>query len=486
MYDLAATFAAAKPKPPVETSRSFGRASLFVNGEHAFADEVSCQIGLSLLQELKSLPMPSNGDTSALGVKDRQRLEKHLIFVASFLRAALKVRNFAIPMNRHYWTGRSCGYQAARETTEALLSKGHIVRDVRARPGRSAVYRCSPDFKRRLEDWSPLLRFKTLRPDCIEIRSPKVRQGWLVVHGKRLPFGRFDLEEVKRHRARVQRINDVLSDHVLQDPSGTRLGTALVRIFSGSLTKGGRLYASDYQNLPEATRLDCLIDGEPVCEIDLKASHPSILAALYQHPVPLPSDPYVEIPWVDTRDRRKAAKTLVQCMVHADGGRLKRFPRGEKGVTFKQKHGLPPDCKVGDLVEGILKVFPFLDGSPSLTMDLQFIEAAILLEVLEALLGAGIPAFPVHDSLLVKRSDEEEAVRVLGVILRDYLGHHAPYLDVSTSGHQPRLVAPLPFSRYQECRVLELAEDLGLSLEYEGQFVEEDDRVIDDDDDWDF
>ena len=487
MHVHASQLASANPYPPAQTTCSFGRASIFVNGEHDFSDEAGRHIGQSLLQELKCLPTPSKVDDRILGTKDRQRLEKHLIFIASFLRAALKVRYFAIPMNRHFWTGRPCGYQAAREITKALLSRGDIVLDARPRPGhRSAVYRCSPSFMRRLEGWSPLLHFKTLRPDCIEIRSPKVRQGWRVIHGKRLPFGKFNLEEVKRHRVRVRRVNEALSDHVLQDPSGTRLDTSLVRIFSSGLTKGGRLYAPEYQNLPELNRLDFLIDGEPVCEIDLKASHPSILAAIYRHPVPLPSDPYNAIPWVDTRERRKAAKTLVQCMVYADGGRLARFPRGEKGVTFKQKHGLSDCDKVGDLVEGILKVFPFLDGSPSLTMDLQFIEAEILLEALEELIHAGIPAYPVHDSLLVRRSDEDEAVRILKEKLRDYLGKHAPCLDVSTSVHQPRLIAPLPSSGDEECRVRELVKDLSLSVGREGQIDEEDDLVIDEEDDWNF
>jgi hypothetical protein len=47
---------------------------------------------------------------------------------------------------------------------------------------------------------------------------------------------------------------------------------------------------------------------------------------------------------------------------------------------------------------------PFLDGSPSLTMLLQFLEAEIIIDAIRRLQDIDIPAYPIHDSLLVKQS----------------------------------------------------------------------------------
>ncbi|MBF9029541.1 hypothetical protein HKCCE3408_03955 [Rhodobacterales bacterium HKCCE3408] len=240
----------------------------------------------------------------------------------------------------------------------------------------------------------------------------------------------------------MSQLNDFLGQYALEDEGGRRQDTKLTRIFTEDLSHGGRLYG-EYVTRPERDRLACTIDGEPVCEIDLKASHLSILAALYRHPDRLGRDPYEDIEWVKSRQLRRAAKTLVQCSIYKPGGWLTAFPKQDDGVAFKDKYDLD-GRRVGDLMPGIIEAFPFLDGSPSLTLELQFIEAEILMDVLERLCRSCIPAFPVHDSVLVRQSDEERVLKILQETLREYLGPHAPWLDVSVSGEDPRMIEPLP------------------------------------------
>lgn len=439
------------PNPTLScgTYNTTARADLFVNGEHTAADEMTRKIICQLLEEIgvlkdAKLGLVGTNQGPKLDKRAAAKVEKQVCFMASFLRTASKVERFGILMDRHRWTETPCGYTEARAITEALLNCGYILRVVRPRRGRSSVYRCSEVFRGRLtRDWG-LLSFKRARPHPIEVREPK-RDYLGSFKKRRLPLGDFPSNELRRQKKMVIELNAHLSTYPVVDAQGRPVDTTLRRIFTGNLRNGGRLYG-DYQNMPEEDRLRCTIDGEPVCEIDLKASHVAILAALFEHPVRLPQDPYAAVEWVGaSRSHRKAAKTIVQCMVHADGGMPKRFPRQNGGVPFKAKYGLEAH-KIADLLPAILEVMPFLEGSPRLTLTLQYIEAEILTAVLRRCCFQAIPALPIHDSLLVKRSDEREVLKLLKETLRDFLGPHAPWLDVSIAEADPRLVEPLSCS----------------------------------------
>ncbi|WP_101068330.1 hypothetical protein [Roseovarius salinarum] len=375
-------------------------------------------------------------------------------------------------MDRHCWTGTPCGYKAAREITTVLLEKGYILRIVKPGKGQSAVYCCSSSFRERLAGWQERLVFKRARPHPVEVREPK-KDYWGSYKKKRLPLNRFPSDEVRRHQEIVHSLNASLSRHSLRDAEGRQIDTTLSRIFTGDLTSGGRLYG-EYQRTPEADRLCHTIDGETVCEIDLKASHVAILAALYEHPERLPKDPYSAISWVKTASLRKAAKTLVQCIVHADGGRPTRFPRQDDGISFREKYELG-NTNVEDMLPGVFEVMPFLDGSPCLTLTLQFIESEILVEAVRRLCCQDIPALPIHDSLLVRRLDEYQVLRILRRTLTNYLGFHAPWLDVSVAGREPRMIEPLSCPEGAEYFLQEISVDL---VKYE----KEDASVIDPED----
>jgi hypothetical protein len=58
---------------------------------------------------------------------------------------------------------------------------------------------------------------------------------------------------------------------------------------------GGRLYSygeSNYQQKDKVKRLKMTINGEPVCEIDIRASYLTIFHALYGAPFDARHDPY--------------------------------------------------------------------------------------------------------------------------------------------------------------------------------------------------
>lgn len=120
------------------------------------------------------------------------------------------------------------------------------------------------------------------------------------------------------------------------------------------------------------------------------------------------------------------------------------MPKGEKDSSFRDKHGLPAEWKATDLIAQIFEIYPFLKGMPDMTLALQYLESEIIREALLSLIELGIPAYPIHDSLLVRLSDRDQVLQVLQGTLRDHLGPYAPWLDISMTGRPPELVSPLP------------------------------------------
>jgi len=425
------------------------KADMFVNGEYTIGDDESYQIVLSLLEELGILKdpqiyVPHDGRKPTARKRQVDHLRKLVCFTASFLRVAACAKHFSIPMDRHYWIGKPCGYKAAREIKDALLEKGVIHVLTEAKQGkRATIYGYSAAFAMRLDVWKPELCFKRVRNDCVEVRSRPVRHAGRKVKGKSISLKNFDAHEVQQQLKSILWVNERLANHTLSDTRGKRVDTTLRRIFSEDLTNGGRMYG-DYQNYPEAERLSWTIGNEAVCEIDLKGSHLNILAAMFKHPARLPQDPYAEISWVDSPQYRKAAKMLVMCSIASQDGNLTRMPKGEKGISFRDKHGLPAEWKATDLIAQIFEIYPFLKGMPDMTLALQYLESEIIREALLSLIELGIPAYPIHDSLLVRLSDRDQVLQVLQGTLSEHLGTYAPWLDISMTGRPPELVSPLP------------------------------------------
>lgn len=422
-------------------------ADVFVNGQHTAADQPTRALALHLLEDLGVLRdaerfLPLHPSVPNHGNRVFANAEKQIIFMSSLLRAAATNDTFSIQMSPNAWTGSPCGYDAAREVTRALKDTGSIVVVRKPKVGRNAtIYRCSDNVAARIAAHPQPLAFKLARNDIIEVREPKAAHFGRRRKKAKIPLSRFPNDKINEERTRLRRLNAYLSRFPLVDAMGRHIDTTLKRIFDGDLEHGGRLYGA-YQSLRERDRLRCKIAGHPVCEIDLKASHVSIAAALLGHPERLPQDPYSAIPWVRTAQDRKAAKLLVQCVIHARDGRPTQFPKVTNGASFRQTYGFEGK-RIGDLLPGILEAMPFLDGSPSLTMALQYLEAEMLIDALERLRERDIPALPIHDSLLVRQMDRDVVLEVLQQALTAHLGIHAPWLEVSVAGADPYLVEPL-------------------------------------------
>jgi hypothetical protein len=178
---------------------------------------------------------------------------------------------------------------------------------------------------------------------------------------------------------------------------------------------GGRLYAvgrDAYQQQKKAKRLAMCLDGEPVVEIDIRASYLTILHGLMQEPIDLSKDPY-EIAGFD----RSVVKTWITASI-TNGKPLERWSARHK-EDFASDHpgrSLTSSHKPRAVEAAVMLRHPILRDLTSLGAswpELMFVESEAIIATMLDLIEAGVPSLPVHDSILVPATRETLAMEVL-------------------------------------------------------------------------
>jgi hypothetical protein len=184
---------------------------------------------------------------------------------------------------------------------------------------------------------------------------------------------------------------------------------------------GGRLYSygeSNYQQMESADRLRMTINGEPVCEIDIRASYLTIFHALHGEPFDATNDPY------DFPGLGPEARDVVKMWVTASFGNnapIERWPREvvtkyreRTGKTLGKQHSAK---KVGEKVMEKFPLFRQLGESigdhECSWAQLMYIESQAMFETMLELKGEQIPSLAVHDSIIVPLWAAEKARKVL-------------------------------------------------------------------------
>jgi hypothetical protein len=215
-----------------------------------------------------------------------------------------------------------------------------------------------------------------------------------------------------RVREEVEHYNEWAAQHEIRGCLPPRFK----RVFTASMLLGGRWYAvgneDNYQRMSGAERLRITIAGEPVVEVDVRASHLSIMHGLLGLALP-EGDPY-GFPCV-SRSVAKAWTTAAP----GKGSPVKRWARRTSKDTPELLDVDPK--RIGEIV---CDRYPFLRrpaqavsdkaglntmihiGPPVslLTHRLMAIEAAALTGAMSVLRNRGILALPMHDGLLVPDS----------------------------------------------------------------------------------
>ena len=306
-------------------------------------------------------------------------------------------------------------------------------------------------YEIKLPDFGHPLRFKPhgLSP-AIRVRSPKIRRAGKLTGGNNVGLKRFDQELVYRLQDEVRTIRSCMKQHPLTHPNGSKF-SSITRIFhNANLNHGGRSYAN-YQNYPENERLTMKIDGESVCEIDIKSCYLAIIAG--RHGVSLPNDPYAELPYIKNKKGedftigRKLMKLMLSKIISVDGEPTK-FPKGEerttedgerKTVSIKEIYSIPSKVTAKNIFSDIYTTYPFLRQSELSVFDLMKIESDIMTATMLQLALDDIPSYPVHDCLICKASDENEVLKALRNNLTNYI-KSTPAIDITYADGSSKMI----------------------------------------------
>jgi len=225
-----------------------------------------------------------------------------------------------------------------------------------------------------------------------------------------------ETEKTRTLTEQVQSLNEYLIDHSLE--GGNFNG--YIRGFNEgnhpafNWDRGGRLYAvglNSYQLLKKAERLKMRIDGEPVAEIDINASFLRIFHSLIDQPLPDRDDPYT----VDGLPR-----DVVKAWVTATFGHdrfhqswppnLNKRLRDDGIDTSKGMSMTKVQEKVVEAIPSFKLWNPQEHGWPRL----MFLESEQMIASIEQLRdNHDIPAFSIHDSVVVPKESVEIATAVL-------------------------------------------------------------------------
>jgi hypothetical protein len=268
------------------------------------------------------------------------------------------------------------------------------------------------------------------------IKAPKL--SWREVYG-----GKQKRRATAAARA-VMEMNAYWQKHPLTLPAtntdSAKLFACATRIFhDGSLVSGGRWYGG-YTNLKSHKRLHMRIDDEPICEIDLNGSQPTLFSALLGIRMNV-GDTWIDVytavvERLDAGEERTLLRKMVKQVIVemlGSGNCNRTGPAStepsknpdEPQLFFDTDHSKRMYLQIQ---REALEVFPALKHLDTkynnATGFLSYHESEILTLTLLKLKAMGVPAYGVHDCVVVKQSDKDEAVETYRSVIRDYVVKH--------------------------------------------------------------
>ena len=262
----------------------------------------------------------------------------------------------------------------------------------------------------------PLVRAKYRRPAKVKGVKRPAKEVPLKVLLKR--------QDVKDQWRSLELLNHYYSKHELL---GIRF-CGLQRIYSNFNQSdplvGGRLYAigGSYQTLRSVQRKALKIDGEAVCELDVKSSHlvlyAFVKAATSEKPNILtePASPYLSDPYSFENIPRPVVKAMITLLIGSSGKSRTWTP--DQKVTLLEKEGIDlAQFEFKSTKARVLERYSFLERADGQDIDWAFLqvrEADTMYSAIRRLAYEfDIPAYPVHDSIIVKQSNRTVAQTVL-------------------------------------------------------------------------
>tara|TARA_R100001369_G_scaffold28356_1_gene51033 strand:+ start:1610 stop:2980 length:1371 start_codon:yes stop_codon:yes gene_type:complete len=249
--------------------------------------------------------------------------------------------------------------------------------------------------------------------DIIQVRNKKTSRS---VVGSKAQRVRMDGPKLQACREQVEKLNsDLLKyDYSLSHPPAVRRLFNCADRTGFDFDLGGRVYCISDDNWMEQSpeeRALITIDGERTAEIDVSASHLTILYGLCE----VGPESIVSFYRIEGYPRDLIKKLIVTSL--GKGRFPTRWPKGFN-EEFEATHGWQPKkrYKLKDVLAAIKFRHPVLGNLQPDVLDwanLQYEESECFISAMDQLFNDNIPSLPVHDSLIVKCSDIRKAHSVL-------------------------------------------------------------------------
>lgn len=387
---------------------------------------------------------------SKSGIKGhRKALKKALgIIAAGLFEAAAKSSDCFVSkrMARGDFTGMPIGYRPMRNALDGLrkldlidFEGGYCPTSSKdPKKAQTSRFRATPAYLSSAKSYgitphnwmdhysSGPMAVSVSEPIILRSNSRWIATGWTShkIAGKDMAF---DATEPKVAGI-IRQVDEINAFMVGHDIKPAHWFGGFQRIFSqGDIAgfdwnKGGRLYAVEggYQQRTSDERATMTINGEAVVEIDISASHLTIFHALQG--LSIAGDAY-DVPGVE----RSIVKAFVT-MTLGKGAFHWRWPDEHKEQYAADKPGrdLQKDFPIGKTRAKIIAHIPALADIAASRLnwaDLQYVESKAIIDTVHELATAhGIPALPVHDSLIVPASKREIAAKVLADMFEKHVG----------------------------------------------------------------
>jgi hypothetical protein len=249
----------------------------------------------------------------------------------------------------------------------------------------------------------------------VELRARKLKNFFSSAEpiGKPMEFERTGFVEVME--TSIRELNEFFAKQTLR--GGLHQG--YIRIFQNGddpafrWNKGGRFYSQpfvdSYQVMSAARRAEMTINGEPVAEIDIRASYLTIFMSLHQLQLDPTKDPY-ELPGLGPEHR-----PAVKAWMVATFGSAKPITRWPPRML--QKSPELRQHRVADITQPAFTKYPALRSWGERLndriygwADLMWLESAVMFStMLDLMREHHTPSLSVHDSLIVPASRAEVA-----------------------------------------------------------------------------
>ena len=251
------------------------------------------------------------------------------------------------------------------------------------KPTRTRIY---PTDKLQTTLWSFFLDSEQpIEPPYVAINEPAGGYGEVIAN----------LSEDHPDLADMTKINEFLKGHQWACKAPVRL------VYKHDPFTSGRLI-TPYQGLPDRKirlRINTLIDGQPICEVDFNANHLRLNLAVMalEDAGETPYEDIGELAGIEDRQRIK------DYITRAMGANSQAAARGAclgEGITHKQF----------DVIEAaVLKRYPKVSLYTGFGVNAQSLEGQILKQVMLEGVDKGIVALPVHDAVAVTQDNAEWA-----------------------------------------------------------------------------